>query len=213
MEENTDNVELIELKLSEPKNNIKEGCISECKIESNIMYCEILKPNCTLLSNNSVIRIDSIKDPNYEFDHNNYFLSSEINYNINSIEMTCSNFKLSFFLEINELQNKHPYSNMDFEFPIYYRDKKGKAECILPKNGKYIPCVIDATKILFKKDYSIDFDVNNPIKVNEDLNLTLTEIKYKLEGDCGKEIDNSKRLNIQNSSKFIKLILLIYLLF
>ena len=194
----TSDISEINLNLSEPLREDRTNCISTCRVTSNIMYCEIYKSNCELLFNNSVIRIDSIVGTNYIF--NDYsLLTSEINFEINQIEMTCSNFQLSFFLYNNDL-NKHPFQNMDFTIPIYYRNKSTEAKCILPKNGKYIPCVINATRILFEKDYTIDFDINNPIKINNDLNLTLTKILgYKLEDDCGKEIDGAQRLYKFNS--------------
>ena len=174
------------------------------------MYCEIDKSYCELLFRDSAIRIDSIVEELYDFSSYN-LLTSEINYEINTIEMTCSNFKLSFFLYNYDL-NKHPYQNIDFTIPIYYRDKEMEATCILPKNGIYIPCVIDATKILFEKDYTLDFDINNPIKLTNDLNMTLSKIKgYKLEDDCGKEIDNAQKFLKFDSLKSLILLFLLFL--
>ena len=212
--ESSDDIETITLNFSEPKKINRENCESTCSIHSNIMNCEIEKSDCELLQNTSfIIRIESIIENSYEFTSYD-LLTSEINFETTSIEMTCSNYKLSFFLYSNYL-NKHSYENMNFSFPIYYRDKKEEAQCIFPNKGKYIPCVIDATKILFQKDYSIDFDINNPIKLNDDLNITINNFKkYKLEDDCGKDINNNS-IFINNLSflKKIKIFLFIYFLF
>ena len=211
--ESSSDISLIKLELSEPKKNNRENCICNCNIASNIMNCDISKSDCELLQNNSIITIVSIVEPSsYAF--NNYdLLTSEIEYKTNTIEMTCSNFKLSFFLYSYELSN-HPYNNLNFTFPIYYRDKEEKAICILPKNGKYIPCVIDATKILFKTNYTIFFGIKNPIKLTDDLNITISNIKkYKLEDNCGKEIDSSIIMNNFYYKEILKLFFLLYFLF
>ena len=212
--ESSDDIETITLNFSEPKKINRENCESTCSIHSNIMNCEIEKSDCELLQNTSfIIRIESIIGNSYEFTSYD-LLTSEINFETTSIEMTCSNYKLSFFLYSNYL-NKHSYENMNFSFPIYYRDKKEEAQCIFPNKGKYIPCAIDATKILFQKDYSIDFDINNPIKLNDDLNITINNFKrYKLEDDCGKDINNNS-IFINNLSflKEIKIFLFINFLF
>ena len=211
--ESSSDIPYIKLELSEPKKSNRENCYSNCNIASNIMNCDILKSDCELLQNNSIITIISIVEPSsYAF--NNYdLLTSEIEFKTNEIEMTCANFKLSFFLYSYEL-SKHPYNNMNFTFPIYYRDKEEKAICILPKNGKYIPCVIDATKILFKTNYTIFFGIKNPIKLTDDLNITISDLKkYKLEDNCGKEIDSSIGINIFNNNAILKIFLLLYFLF
>lgn len=209
--EETNDVQSINLTLSEPKTINRANCISHCKIQTNIMYCEILKSECELLSQNSKIKIVSILGESYEFS-NYYLLASEVNFEVSSIEMTCSNFYLSFFLKTNDL-NKNTYENIDFSFPIYYRDIKENAKCIFPKMGQYIPCLINATQILFKKGYSITFD-NNPIKLTDDINLNLNMIKkYKLEDDCGKDINNSFNINHLSFFKKIKLFLLIFFIF
>ena len=206
-----DTTTLIHLNLSEPLRVNRTNCICPCNIISNIMYCEIDKSYCELLFSDSAIRINSIEEDIYDFS-SYHLLTSEINYEISTIEMTCSNFKLSFFFYNYDL-NKHPYQNIDFTIPVYYRDKEIRAICILPKNGIYIPCVIDATRILFEKDYTLDFDINNPIKLTDDLSMTLSKIKgYKLEDDCGKEIDWAPKFLKLNS--IINLILLfLFLLF
>ena len=185
-----DDMTSIELSLSEPYKSNRDNCKAECSISSKKMNCQIKKEDCDLLEEYSIITIESIiYPPSYDF--NSYeLLSSTIFFNATSIEMICSNFKLSFFFYDEELKN-HPYNNFNFSFPIFYQNKEKEAICILPKNGKYIPCVIDATKILFKKDYSINFDINSPIQITDDLNISLTNIKkYKLEDDCGKDMDN-----------------------
>ena len=117
--ESSDNIDPITLNISEPKKINRDNCVSHCRIQSNIMYCYILKSECELLQNTSfIIRIESIIENSYEF--NSYdLLTSEINFETTSIEMTCSNYKLSFFLYSNYL-NKHSYENMNFSFPMLF---------------------------------------------------------------------------------------------
>ena len=79
---------------------------------------------------------------------------SVLNFESSDIDMICSNYKLSFWLTDVNLEY-HPFDNLEFNFPIYYRDKKETAECIFPKSGQQIPCSIDASKRLFEKGYFI----------------------------------------------------------
>ena len=209
----TPDITLIKLELLEPKKSNRNNCLCECSIASNTMNCDILKSNCELLQNNSIITVASIVEPSNYYFSSYDLLTSEIEYKTNQLEMTCSNFKLSFFLYSYEL-SRHPYKNINFTFPIYYRDEEEKAICILPKNGKYLPCVIDATKILFKTNYTIFFGIKNPIKLTDDLNITISNIKkYKLEDNCGKEIDSSIIMNNFYYKEILKLFFLLYFLF
>ena len=208
------------LDLSEPKKRNYDNCIASCECHStNNLNCKIYKNECDSLEKTSSIIVSRIiQSASNDFEFVNIkSLASKINYKASSVEMTCSNFKLSFFLYSDSLSN-NPYDNLEFSFPIFYRDKEGKAECILPKKSNYIPCIIDASKILFEKDYTIEFGTSNPIKVDdkEDNNiyLYLSDFKnYKLEGDCGIDIDNGMKINNINFLKIIKILIILFFMF
>jgi hypothetical protein len=206
------NINSLTLKLSKPLKDNRDQCTASCLVVNSIMSCEISKSECQLLDQSSKIIINSIIGGDYFFSNINS-LVSEIQYETSSLEMTCSNFRLSFFLYSNNL-NVHPIVNKDFSFTAFYRNKEVKVSCILPKTVNYLPCIINATKILFKKDYTIDFALSSPINVDSGLNISITNLKnYKLEGDCGKEIDSSIGIKKLNYIKIFKLFFIINFLF
>ena len=200
----------ITLELSEPTKRNGDHCYAECSYNNGNLECKITKVHCDSINYNSKkVTVLSILTSNYEF-VNKGSLTSYISFKTTSIEMTCSNFKLSFIFYYEGLNN-HPYTKTDFSIPIYYKDKKGEAKCILPEKTSYIPCIIDADNILYQKGYSIVFESSKPIIINENLNLSLTIEKYKLEDDCGKDTSSSNYIDKLNLVKVINIILLIFL--
>ena len=201
--------ETIKLELSEPSQRNGAHCFAQCSYE-NKLNCQIKKEECDSIDYDSkIVTVLSINDPNnYKF-VNEGALTNYISFQTHSIEMTCSNFKLSFFFEYRELKN-HPYEKEDFSIPINYKEKKGEAKCILPKQSSYIACIIDAGNTLFQKDDFIEFETNKPIKINDDLNLSLNIEKYKLEDDCGKDTSNSNYINKFSFIKIMNILSLIY---
>ena len=202
---------VLQLKLSEPYKSNKDNCISTCNIISNLISCEILKSSCDLLTNSSTITVHSIISPsNYFFTRYDY-LTSEIIFNVSDIEYVCSNYKLSFFLKCFNL-NYHTYQNFEFNFSVFYKNSEEKAICVFPKNGNYFSCVIDASKILFKKKFSLFLDLYKPIQISKDLKLIINNFnKYKFEEDCGKDIDNSKEIININIIKYISFFIFLYI--
>ena len=201
----------IKLILSEPKNSNEDMCTAECSLEENKLDCKIYETACDSIGDNSKVIINSIFEPNgYEFENINS-LTSFISFRTTSIEMTCSNFKLSFFLSCGEI-GLHPYENLDFKIPIHYKEKKGEAKCILPKQSEYIPCIIDADNTLFQKNNYIEFETNKPIAINEDLDLSINIEKYRLEDDCGKDTSSSNYIYKLSFIKIINIISLIYIM-
>ena len=202
----------LKLNLSYPYRSNRTYCEADCTLnndEQNNKYydCEIKQSLCDLIGENKKIIIDSIIEPdNYEFE-NIKALASVINFEVDDLEMTCANYKLSFFLIDRNLDKNHPYEKINFEFPIYYKDKQETAKCIIPKDGIYIPCTIDASNRIFEKGYFINFEYNKSIELTEDLNLTLKLKKYVLEDDCGKDINFWKILYFSKYN-FISLMLL-----
>ena len=202
----------LKLNLSYPYRSNRTYCEADCTLnndEQNNKYydCEIKQSLCDLIGENKKIIIDSIIEPdNYEFE-NIKALASVINFEVDDLEMTCANYKLSFFLIDRNLDKNHPYEKINFEFPIYYKDKQETAKCIIPKDGIYIPCTIDVSNRIFEKGYFINFEYNKSIELTEDLNLTLKLKKYVLEDDCGKDINFWKILYFSKYN-FISLMLL-----
>ena len=200
--EESNNPTNLTLNLSYPYRSNRTFCSANCGLKFDIIdniqenkeyyyYCLIEKRECDLLEDNKKIIIDSIiEPPNYEFE-NRDSLISEINFEAQNIEMVCSNYKISFFFKKDDLEY-HPYDNIEFTFPIYYKDKQETAICIFPKQGDYVPCIIDAGQRIFEKGYFINFEYNKTIELTKDLNLTLKLNKYILEDDCGKNINNGK---------------------
>ena len=195
------------------KINRNEHCQATCdKDNSNLFYeCKITKSNCELLTDNKKIIIQGISSlPDYQFS-NLKSMVSVINFESSDVDMICSNYKLSFWLTDLNLEY-NPYDNLEFNFPIYYRDKKETADCIFPKSGKQIPCSIDASKRLFEKGYFINFEYDKIIHLTNDLNLTLRLNKYTLEDDCGKNINKGKIIysKIYNSFNLFLLLILLF---
>ena len=186
--------DILKLSLSYPYKSNRTPCSANCEINrtniNDIFYeCKIDKTECDLLEGNKKIIIDSILEPSdYEFDNKKTMLSV-INFETTRLDMVCANYKLSFFLIDDNLQN-HPYEDIFFNFPIYYKDKMETAECIFPKQNIKIPCTIDASNRLFEKGYFVKFEFNKSIVLTKDLNLTLKLDKYILEDDCGKDTNN-----------------------
>jgi hypothetical protein len=198
----------IKLELTYPYKSNRELCEAECNLsaDNNFYACSIKNTTCDLIGENKKIIINSIIDPpDYSFKNINS-MTSVINFEADDLEMVCSNYKLSFFL-IDRNINKHPYEKINFEFPIYYKDKQETAKCIIPKDGIYIPCTVDASNRIFEKGYFINFEYNKSIELTEDLNLTLKLKKYVLEDDCGKDINFWKILYFSKYN-FISLMLL-----
>ena len=194
----SDSYNTLKLNLSYPYRSNRTYCTSDCEKITNsetndkYYYCKIKHSECDLMDGTSKkIKIHSIIDyPNCQFE-NLYPITSVINFESNNIEMVCSNYKLCFFFQDYNLQN-HPFDNISFNFPIYYKDKMETANCIIPKNSKYIPCTIDASERIFEKGYFINFEYNKSIELTQDLNLSLKLNKYVLEDDCGKNINQGK---------------------
>ncbi len=198
----------LNLNLLEPKNSDGTQCKAKCPYSDNALNCEILESDCDSIGEDSKVIIQSIVENDlYEFE-NLGSLTSYISFRTTSIEMTCSNFKLSFFLFYENLQN-NPYENLNFLIPFHYKEKKGNAKCILPKQSKYIPCIIDAGNTLFQKDNFIEFETNKPITI-EDLDLSINIEKYRLEDDCGKDTSSSNYIYKLSFIKIINILLLIY---
>ena len=198
----------IKLKLTYPYKSNRELCKAECNLsaDNNFYACSISNTTCDLIGENKKIIIDSIiYPPDYSFKNINS-MTSVINFEADDLEMVCSNYKLSFFL-IDRNINKHPYEKINFEFPIYYKDKSETAKCIIPEQGIYIPCTIDASKRLFEKGYFINFEYDKSIALTEDLNLTLKLKKYVLEDDCGKDINFMKILYFDKYNFILLMIL------
>ena len=196
--EGESNINQLKLNLTYPYRSDRTFCTAECELKSdeqnNKYYdCNIKNSSCDLIGENKKIIIASIIEPDGYYFTNINSLISVINFQVDDIEMVCSNYKLSFFLVDRNL-NKNPYEKIDFEFPIYYKDKKEMAKCIIPESGIYIPCTIDASNRLFEKGYFINFEYNKSIKLTDDLNLTMNLKKYVLEDDCGKDINYWKIL-------------------
>ena len=196
--EGESNINQLKLNLTYPYRSDRTFCTAECELkndeQNNKFYdCNIKNSSCDLIGENKKIVIDSIIDPDGYYFENINSLTSVINFEVDDIEMVCSNYKLSFFLVDRNL-NKNPYEKIDFEFPIYYKDKKEMAKCMIPESGIYIPCTIDASNRLFEKGYFINFEYNKSIKLTDDLNLTMNLKKYVLEDDCGKDINYWKIL-------------------
>jgi hypothetical protein len=198
----------ITLILSEPKKSDGNLCKAECSKIDNVLSCKILESICDSIGYDSKVIVNSIETFGYEFENINSLISY-ISFKTISIEMTCSNFKLSFFLSRGELGN-NPYQNLNFSIPIHYKEKKGEAKCILPKTSQYIPCIIDAGDTLFQKDNFIEFETNKPIIITENLNLSMSIEKYKLEDDCGKDTNSSNYLYQFSFIKIINILSLIY---
>ena len=198
----------IKLKLTYPYKSNRELCVAECNLsaDNNFYACSIKNTTCDLIGENKKIIINSIIDPSdYSFKNINS-MTSVINFEAHDLEMVCSNYKLSFFL-IDRNIDKHPYEKINFEFPIYYKDKSETAKCIIPEQGNYIPCTIDASKRLFEKGYFINFEYDKNIELTEDLNLTLKLKKYVLEDDCGKDINFMKILYFDKYNFILLMIL------
>ena len=203
------------LLLTYPYKSNRDSCEATCNLDAtNLFYaCEITNTptTCDLLNDNKRIIIDSIDSPaGYSF-LNIDTLTSLITFELTNIDMVCSNHKLSFWLTDNNLQHR-PYDNLEFSFPVYYRDNKEIAECIFPKYGNSIPCVIDASKRLFEKDYFINFEYNKTIALTDDLTLILKLNKYTLEDDCGININKGKMVffKIYNFFNFFLLLILLF---
>ena len=204
------------LLLKYPYNINRTACEATCTKDttdsSNIFYkCKITKDDCELLTDNKKIIIQGISPTEDCAFSNLKSMVSVLNFESSDIDMVCSNYKLSFWLTDVNLEY-HPFDNLEFNFPIYYRDKKETADCIFPKSGKQIPCSIDASKRLFEKGYFINFEYDKIIHLNEDLNLTLRLNKYTLEDDCGKNINKGKMIYYKIYNSF-NLFLLLSLLF
>ena len=203
------------LSLKYPYKSDRNPCEADCILDNsdstNLFYvCEITKASCDLLNDNKRIIIQSIKTPTgYSF-LNIKTMSSLITFELTDIDMVCSNYKLSFWLTDNNLQYL-PYDNLEFNFPVYYRDNKETAECIFPKYGNSIPCVIDASKRLFEKGYFINFEYNKTIALTDDLTLILKLNKYTLEDDCGININKGKMVFFKIYNSFYIFLLLILL--
>ena len=200
------------LLLSYPYKSNRDPCEANCDIvsdaEGSFYDCTITETNCDLLNDNKRIIIESIKPPtSYSFS-NIETLTSLITFELTDIDMVCSNYKLSFWLTDNNLQHR-PYDNLEFSFPVYYRDNKEAAECIFPKYGNSIPCVIDASKRLFEKGYFINFEYNKTIALTNDLTLILKLNKYTLEDDCGININKGKMIYFKIYNSFYIFLLLI----
>ena len=197
----------IKLKLTYPYKSNRELCEAECNLSADNKFyaCSIKNTTCDLIGENKKIIIDSIIPSSYSFKNINS-MTSVINFEADDLEMVCSNYKLSFFL-IDRNINKHPYEKINFEFPIYYKDKSETAKCIIPEQGNYIPCTIDASKRLFEKGYFINFEYDKNIALTEDLNLTLKLKKYVLEDDCGKDINFMKILYFDKYNCILLMIL------
>jgi len=199
----------LNLNLLEPKNSDGNQCTAECPYSDNALNCKILESECDSIGEDSKVIIDRIVEYNdYQFE-NPDSLASYISFRTTSIEMTCSNFKLSFFLFYGNVQN-HPYENLNFSIPFHYKEKKGEAKCILPKKSEYIPCIIDAGNTLFQKDNFIEFETNKQIAINKDLDLNINIEKYRLEDDCGKDTSSSNYIYKLSFIKIINILLLIY---
>ena len=200
------------LELSEPSKRNGEHCTARCSYSNSNskLDCQIIKSDCDSINYDSkkvtVLSINSTD--NYQF-LNKDSLTNYISFKTTSIEMTCSNFKLSFFFYYEEL-SYHPYDQEDFSMPIYYKEKKGEAKCILPKNSRYIACIIEANNTLFQKDYFIKFETDKPIIINDNLNLSLNIEKYRLEDDCGKDTSSSTYIYKLSFIKIINILSLIY---
>ena len=201
--------------LSYPYNRDRSFCKAECNSYSDangpFYACTITETYCDLLNDNKRIIIDSIESPSGYYFSNIETLSSLITFELTDIDMVCSNHKLSFWLTDINLEHR-PYENLEFNFPVYYRDNKETAECIFPKYGNSIPCVIDASKRLFEKGYFINFEYDKIIHLTNDLNLTLRLNKYTLEDDCGKNINKGKIIysKIYNSFNLFLLLILLF---
>ena len=198
----------IKLKLTYPYKSNRELCKAECNLsaDNNFYACSISNTTCDLIGENKKIIIDSIiYPPDYSFKNINS-MTSVINFEADDLEMVCSNYKLSFFLIDRDI-DKHPYEKINFEFPIYYKDKSETAKCIIPEQGIYIPCTIDASKRLFEKGYFINFEYDKSIALTEDLNLTLKLKKYVLEDDCGKDVNFMKILYFDKYNFILLMIL------
>ena len=200
----------LNLYLLEPKMSNGVQCKAKCSYSDNALNCKILESECDSIGEDSKVIIDRIVEYNdYQFE-NPDSLASYISFRTTSIEMTCSNFKLSFFLSCGDFGLKHPYKNLDFSIPFHYKEKKGEAKCILPKKSEYIPCIIDAGNTLFQKDNFIEFETNKPIAINEDLDLNINIEKYRLEDVCGKDTNSSNYIYKLSFIKIINILLLIY---
>ena len=203
------------LNLAYPYKSTRQPCTSQCELktetDNNFYECSISNTTCDLIGENKKIIINSILSPSgYSFKNINSMVSV-INFEVDDLEMVCSNYKLSFFLKDRNIDKNHPYEKINFEFPVYYKDKNETAKCIIPEQGDYIPCTIDASKRLFEKGYFINFEYNKSIILTDDLNLTLKLKKYVLEDDCGKDINFMKILYF-NKYNFILLMLLFSLI-
>ena len=200
------------LSLKYPYKSNRNPCEAECDISSDGSFydCTITKSDttCDLLNGNKRIIIQSINSPTGYTFSNIDTLTSLITFELTDIDMVCSNYKLSFWLTDINLEHR-PYENLEFNFPVYYRDNKETAECIFPKYGNSIPCVIDASKRLFEKDYFINFEYNKTIALTDDLTLILKLNKYTLEDDCGININKGKMIYFKIYNSFYIFLLLI----
>ena len=201
------------LTLLYPQKINRDPCEAICNKDStNLFYeCKITKDDCELLTDNKKIIIQGISPTEDCAFSNLKSMVSVLNFESSDIDMVCSNYKLSFWLTDDNLVY-HPFDNLEFNFPIYYRDKKETAECIFPKSGNQIPCSIDASKRLFEKGYFINFEYDKIIHLTNDLNLTLRLNKYTLEDDCGKNINKGKIIysKIYNSFNLFLLLILLF---
>ena len=198
----SDSYESLKLNLSYPYRSNRTYCTSDCEKTTNSetndkhYYCKIKHSECDLMDGTiKKIVIHSVINPNCQFENIN-IMTSVINFESNNIQMVCSNYKLCFFFQDTTLVN-HPFDNISFTFPIYYKDKMENANCIIPKNSQIIPCTIDASQRIFEKGYFINFEYNKSIELTQDLNLSLKLNKYVLEDDCGKNINQGKMMVIK----------------
>ena len=108
----------ITLNLSYPYKSNRQPCTSDCvlKDETNNKFydCSIKNTSCDLIGENKKIIIYSIKDPNDFSFKNINSMTSVINFEVDDLEMVCSNYKLSFFLIDRNIDKKHPYEKIHF---------------------------------------------------------------------------------------------------
>ena len=209
-------INAITLNLSYPYRYNRSYCFADCvinrTISTNIFYdCTISKTDCDSLDGNKKIIIEEkiISPDNCEFQDPKTMVSV-IYFEKTNIDMVCANYKLSFFVEDINLEN-HPYEDIYFQFPVYYKDKMETADCIFPKIGRKIACTIDASQRVFEKGYFVNFEYNKTIALTKDLNLTMELEKYVLEDDCGKDMNKGELISI--SFKICKYIIFLFLFF
>jgi len=217
VEEDYPSINNLILNLSYPYRYNRSNCFADCiinkTISTNICYdCKISKTDCDSLDGNKKIIIEEILSPNNCEFENLKSMVSVIYFEKTNIDMVCANYKLSFFVTDDTLEN-HPYEDIYFKFPVYYKDQMETADCIFPKNkdGKKIACTIDASQRVFEKGYFVNFEYNKTISLTKDLNLTMELEKYVLEDDCGKDMNKVKMISFKACNYIIFLFLFFFI--